>query len=106
VCSQERNPAFQVEPLSFRSTPEAAIATLKQIVLSMDRTTIVQEAGDYLYAEFKSKLMGFVDDVEFYVDRAANVVQVRSASRVGRSDLGVNRQRIDAIREQFARSQS
>jgi uncharacterized protein (DUF1499 family) len=72
----------------------------------MDRTTIVQEAGDYLYAEFKSKLMGFVDDVEFYVDRAANVVQVRSASRVGRSDLGVNRQRIDAIREQFARSQS
>ena len=52
----------------------------------------------YLYAEFRSKLMGFVDDVEFLADPAAGVVHVRSASRLGRRDFGVNRSRIEALR--------
>ena len=64
----------------------------------MERTTIIEETDNYLYAEFKSKLMGFVDDVEFYRDPAANVVHVRSASRLGKSDAGVNRQRVEEIR--------
>lgn len=105
VCSQDSNPAFAIAPLKFTSTPEKAIADLKQIIQAMPKTAIVQEAGDYLYAEFTSKLMGFVDDVEFYVDREAGGVQVRSASRVGKSDLGVNRTRVEAIREQFAQLQ-
>ncbi|MEO0409623.1 MAG: DUF1499 domain-containing protein [Cyanobacteria bacterium P01_A01_bin.135] len=78
------------------------MAKLRTIVSGMERTTIVNESEDYLYAEFKTALMGFVDDVEFYWDRGANAVQVRSASRLGQSDLGVNRKRIEAIRAQFA----
>jgi uncharacterized protein (DUF1499 family) len=75
-----------------------AIAAVRKAVESMPRTTVVQVEADYLYAEFRSKLMGFVDDVEFLVDPAAGVVHVRSASRLGRRDFGVNRDRIEALR--------
>ena len=52
--------------------------------------------GNYLYAEFRSKLLGYVDDVEFFHDGA--VIQVRSASRLGRRDFGVNRKRVEDLR--------
>ena len=93
VNSQSDDSKSKIEPLS-----AVSIAEIKKVVESMERTTIVEETDNYLYAEFKSKLMGYVDDVEFYLDSDANVVQVRSASRLGKSDLGVNRQRIEEIR--------
>ncbi|BAZ49686.1 hypothetical protein NIES4103_22980 [Nostoc sp. NIES-4103] len=98
VSSQSSDAAHKIAPLTFTSTPENAIAALKSVIESLPRTTIITESKDYLYAEFKSALLGFVDDVEFYLDRNANVIQVRSASRLGLSDLGVNRQRIETIR--------
>ena len=75
-----------------------AIAEVRKAVESMPRASVVQVEPDYLYAEFRSKLMGFVDDVEFLVDLAAGVVHVRSASRLGRRDFGVNRERIERLR--------
>ncbi|MGK7894776.1 MAG: DUF1499 domain-containing protein [Xenococcus sp. (in: cyanobacteria)] len=96
VCSQSEDPQSKIDPLSFVS-----IADLKTIVANMERTTIIEETDNYLYAEFKTKLMGYVDDVEFYLDSNANVVHVRSASRLGKSDLGVNRKRIEEIRSQL-----
>lgn len=90
-----------IAPIRYSVAPEKAIATLKQTIESLPRTKIVQASDTYIYAEFTSKLMGFVDDVEFYLDKAANVIQVRSASRLGESDLGVNRQRIESIRTQL-----
>ena len=98
VSSQSSDPVHKIAPLTFTSTPENAIAALKSVIESLPRTKIITESKDYLYAEFKSALLGFVDDVEFYLDRNANVIQVRSASRLGQSDLGVNRQRIETIR--------
>ncbi|HEY9647011.1 MAG TPA: DUF1499 domain-containing protein, partial [Chroococcidiopsis sp.] len=67
----------------------------------LERTKIITATSDYLYAEFSSKLMGFVDDVEFYLSPADGVIHVRSASRLGQSDLGVNRKRIEDIRAAF-----
>ncbi len=96
VNSQSDDAQSKIEPLPMRS-----IAEIKQVVEGMERTTIVEETDKYLYAEFKSKLMGYVDDVEFYLDADANVVQVRSASRLGKSDLGVNRKRVEEIRNQL-----
>jgi len=75
-----------------------AIAAVRKAVESMPRTTLVQVERGYLYAEFRSKLMGFVDDVEFLADPAKGVVHVRSASRLGRRDFGVNRERIEQLR--------
>lgn len=65
----------------------------------MSGAQIVEVSDRYLRAEFTSSLMGFVDDVEFYLDLDENAIQVRSASRLGESDLGVNRKRIETIRE-------
>ncbi|MDJ0743783.1 MAG: DUF1499 domain-containing protein [Xenococcaceae cyanobacterium MO_167.B27] len=97
VSSQSDNPQFKVDPL-----PLTSIAEIKKVVEGMERTTIIEETDNYLYAEFKSKLMGYVDDVEFYLDSDNNVVQVRSASRLGQSDLGVNRKRVEEIRSLLA----
>lgn len=101
VSSQSTDAGHKIAPLTFRSTPETAIANLKKIIESLPRTQIITESQDYLYVEFKSALLGFVDDVEFYLDRNANAIEVRSASRLGQSDLGVNRQRIETIRAKF-----
>lgn len=104
-CVNSQSPASDAEhyiaPLSYSGTPSEAIARLKSIITALPRTKIITESDRYLYAEFTSALMGFVDDVEFYIDEAAGVVQVRSASRLGQSDLGVNRKRIEEIRAKF-----
>ena len=72
------------------------LAAVKSAVQSMPRATLVSEKQSYLYAEFRTRLMRYVDDVEFYFD--GSVVQVRSCSRLGRRDFGVNRKRVEAIR--------
>ena len=79
-----------------------AIPELKKVIESMERTKVIDQTSNYLYAEFKSQLMGFVDDVEFYLDPDANVLHVRSASRLGQSDLGVNRKRVEEIRAKLS----
>lgn len=98
VSSLSSDAVHKIAPLTYSSTPEQAMADLKSVIESLPRTKIITQSDDYLYAEFKSALMGFVDDVEFYLDRNANVIQVRSASRLGQSDLGVNRKRIETIK--------
>ncbi|MEA5616971.1 DUF1499 domain-containing protein [Cronbergia sp. UHCC 0137] len=101
VCSQSSDQLHTIAPLSFTSTPEQVLAKLKSIIQSLPGTKIITETDDYLYAEFKTALMGFVDDVEFYLDRNTKIIHVRSASRLGYGDLGVNRQRIETIRAKF-----
>ena len=96
VSSQSQDPKAKIAPL-----PKVSIAELKKVIESMERTTIIEETDNYLYAEFKSQLMGYVDDVEFYLDPNENVIHVRSASRLGKSDLGVNRKRVETIREKL-----
>jgi len=88
----------EIAPLPVKGEGPATIAQIKAIVEGMDGAKVVKSEPGYLYAQFTTKLMKYVDDVEFWFDPAANVIQVRSASRVGRGDLGVNRKRIEAVR--------
>ncbi|MGB7443351.1 MAG: DUF1499 domain-containing protein [Coleofasciculaceae cyanobacterium] len=106
VNSKAQNAEHAIEPLSYNSNPEQAMANLKTVIENMEKTTIIASTNIYLYAEFKSKLIGFVDDVEFLLDEKDQVIQVRSASRLGKSDLGVNRKRIEAIRSELSKLQS
>jgi uncharacterized protein (DUF1499 family) len=87
-----------IAPLPLKGNGPATLAKIKAIVEGMDGANVVKSEPGYLYAQFTTKLMKYVDDVEFWFDPAANVIQVRSASRVGRGDLGVNRKRIEAVR--------
>lgn len=69
---------------------------VRKAVEAFPRTTIIEARDDYLYAEFRTRLLRYVDDVEFYFD--GRVVHVRSCSRLGRRDFGVNRQRVERLR--------
>jgi len=99
VCSQSAEPAHAILPLPYISTAADAMADLKRIVTRMKRSSVVTESPMYLHAEFRSALFRFVDDVEFALDEEARVIHIRSASRIGYSDLGVNRKRVEAIRK-------
>ena len=88
----------RIAPLPAGADSAAALARLRRVVEAMPGATVVDAKPDYLYAQFETRVLRFVDDVEFWYDPAAQVWQVRSASRVGRRDFGVNRQRLEAIR--------
>jgi uncharacterized protein (DUF1499 family) len=92
----------EIAPLALRGDGPATLAQLKAVVEGMDGAVVVKTEPDYLYAQFTTRWMKFTDDVEFWFDPAAGVVQVRSASRIGRGDLGANRQRVEAIRALLA----
>lgn len=94
--------ASKIAPLALRGDGPATLARIKAVVQAMGGAKIVKVDADYLYAQFTTPLMKYVDDVEFWVDPAAQVVQVRSASRLGQGDLGANRKRIEAVRAALA----
>jgi uncharacterized protein (DUF1499 family) len=99
--SSQADPAdagHYVAPSAFKGAPAQAMSAAKKAVESMERARIVRAEGRYLYAEFASKLLGFVDDLELLLDEKAGVLHVRSASRLGRRDFGVNRKRVEALR--------
>ncbi|MDA8126814.1 MAG: DUF1499 domain-containing protein [Deltaproteobacteria bacterium] len=101
VCSQDQDPEHTIAPLRYAGTAEQAREILLKVIAGMKRSHIVDETATYLHVEFTSALFRFVDDVEFLFDDGAKTIHVRSASRVGYSDLGVNRRRIETIRAQF-----
>ena len=92
----------EVAPLALRGDGPATIERLKLLVEAMRGAKLVKSEPDYLYAQYTTTLMKYVDDVEFWFDPATNVIQVRSASRLGASDLGLNRKRVEAIRAALA----
>ncbi len=95
VSSYESSEEHSIVPIA------ASLEQIQQVLLGLDEANIVEATDAYLYAEFTSRIMGYVDDVEFLADPAGNLTQVRSASRVGYSDLGANRKRIETIRAQL-----
>ena len=92
----------EIAPLALRGDGAQTIAALERVVAAMPGAQVITHQPDYLYAQFTTKLMKFVDDTEFWFDPANNVVQVRSASRIGRRDMGVNRARVEAVRTALA----
>jgi len=101
VSSQADDSERRVEPLRFAGDPAAAMARLRRVVEAMPRTEIVRADERYLHATFTTRVLRFVDDVELLLDPEAGAIHVRSASRVGYSDLGANRSRVEALREAF-----
>ena len=87
-----------IAPLALRGDGAATLARLRTLIEAMPGAKIVKTEPDYLYAQFTTRALGFVDDAEFWYDPAAGAIQVRSASRLGRKDFGVNRARIESIR--------
>lgn len=87
-----------ISPIAFRGS----MSDLRRAVESMERATVIKAERDYLYAEYRTRLLRYVDDLELYYDPTQGVVHVRSASRLGRRDFGVNRKRVEALRRAIA----
>jgi uncharacterized protein (DUF1499 family) len=101
VSSQSSEITHAIEPLFFTGTVTGAHAALRTVILSMKRSQIITDTDSYIHAEFTSAIFRFVDDVEFWFDENAKVIHVRSASRIGHSDLGVNRERVEEMRARW-----
>ncbi|MBF0705123.1 DUF1499 domain-containing protein [Alkalihalobacillus hwajinpoensis] len=104
VSSQSTDEKHGMKPIPFNGTAEEAIAKIKTILTNRKRTEIVEERKDYIRAEEKSKLFKFVDDIEFYIDTANESIHFRSASRTGYSDMGVNKKRMNEVKEEFQKA--
>lgn len=102
VSSQSQDSIHTIAPLRYTTASEVAFDKLKATLQAQPRVNLLTTTANYIRAEFTIPLVGFVDDVEFYLDREANLIQVRSASRLGDSDLGVNRKRIETIRTKLS----
>lgn len=96
VCSQA-DPADKehyIAPIPFSGTMEE----LRKAIAGLELATIVEAKDDYLYAEFRTPILRFVDDVELYYEKENSLIQVRSASRLGRRDFKANRRRVEQLR--------
>ena len=98
VSSLAPDADHRVEPFALAGDPDAAWSALRAAVLAMPRTAIVEERPGYLHAECTSRIFRFVDDLELRRSEEGERVDVRSASRTGYGDMGVNRERVEALR--------
>jgi uncharacterized protein (DUF1499 family) len=88
-------------PFQLDVSPDEAWQEARKIVLELPRTRVVTETSDYLHAECQSAMLGFIDDLELHLRSTENIIAVRSASRSGYSDFGVNRSRVEDLRSLF-----
>ncbi|MEH1939693.1 MAG: DUF1499 domain-containing protein [Nostoc sp.] len=98
VVSQNADAKHAVEPITYHLDRDAARETLLKVLTVVPRTEVIEQTPNYIHALSKSRIFKFVDDVEFYFPSDESVIHLRSASRVGESDLGVNRRRVEQIR--------
>lgn len=101
-CSDAADDAHAIAALNVTGDPAAAWAALKAYVAAQPRMEVIVDRDDYLHVEATTRLMRFTDDVEFHLRPEAGEIAMRSASRVGHSDLGANKKRLEAVRAALA----
>ena len=101
VSSRAVDEEHRIDPLPAPGGPEAALERVVEAIAGMRGGRVTEAGNGYLHAEFTSRIFRFRDDLELLYDNQRGVFDVRSASRVGRSDLGVNRRRVEALREKL-----
>ena len=100
ISSKSMFSTQMLSPLKYKGTKLEAKETLLKVLKSMPRTRVSTNTENFLHIEFTSKIFRFVDDVEFYFDKP-EIIHFRSASRVGHSDMGINRERMGEISRLF-----
>lgn len=101
VSTQADNPDQRIEPLRMVGDLDAVTSIARKTILAMPRSELVVEEQHYCHVECTSLICRFVDDLEIWIDEDSKLIHARSASRVGYSDLGVNRKRVEHIFEKL-----
>ncbi len=98
VVSLNADSKHAIEPIAYHVDRDKAREILLKVLTVVPRTEVVEQTDNYIHATSKSRIFKFIDDVEFYFPDNESVIHLRSAARVGDSDLGVNRRRLEQIR--------
>ncbi len=101
VSSQADNAAQQIQPFPLTADAARTLSALRSLIEQLPGARVVETEPDYFRAEFTSRILRFVDEVEFLLDPEAQVIHVRSASRTGYWDFGANRKRVEQIRKTY-----
>lgn len=101
VSSETSDKDRHVAPLTYSNSRTIALLRLEEIINGMEGAKIIKQAPNYIYATYTSAVFGFVDDVEFVLPADSHEIQLRSSSRIGYYDFGVNHARVEAIRKRF-----
>ncbi len=101
VSSDDTNSRYRIDPLPFGGSAENAWLRIAKLLEAMPRTSIVEQTSEYIRAEVRIPVFGFVDDLELHLRPDEKQIAVRSASRAGEWDLGINRRRVEELRRQF-----
>lgn len=105
VCSQyPEDKSHHEEPWAYRDTQPKALNLVLEVLQAEDNATIVEHDEDYIHAEFKIPVFGFIDDVEFYIPEGREVIHYRSASRLGKWDFNVNKNRMKTLRDKLVKA--
>lgn len=102
VCSDSRSGTHAIAPLAIAENSDETWAAVARAVASLPRCTVVRRTDLEIHAECRSRIFGFVDDLDLQRRAEAGTVAVRSASRLGHGDLGVNRRRVEDLRSRLA----
>ena len=105
VYSKATDSEHKIAPIAAHGGEDKVMVDLSNSIESMQGGKVIEIKGPYLYAQFTSKIMRFIDDLECYYDKDNGLIQIRSASRIGYSDLGANRKRVEELRNIFAKTQ-
>ena len=106
VSSMASAPKQAIEPIAYEGRRDSAKQVMSSVIQSMKRSRLISDSENYIHAEFRSLIFRFVDDVELFFPENTNVIHMKSASRTGYSDFGVNRKRLEEIRRRFHSSTS
>lgn len=101
VSSQSSKKDDKVDPLEMHGTVSEEKEKIKNLVLSYENTKLIEENHDYLHFVFTTNFFHFKDDIEFFFDTENNIIDFKSQSRIGYSDMGVNRERYKNLREDY-----
>jgi len=105
VSTQTQKEKAKIEPITYNSDEQTAYKLLLRVIEDNKLANIISKTNNYIHAAYFTKSKIFIDDVEFYFDKDAGLIHFRSASRVGHSDLGANRKRMEKIRNEFLQQQ-
>ena len=101
VVSGARDDRASIEPIAYDGSRDEALTELRRVIDTLAGAKLVSAEDGYLHVECRSRLFGFIDDIEFYLPPEEGRIEMRSAARLGYWDLGVNRRRLETIRAAF-----
>ena len=105
VSSEAKDEQHAIESFRLKGDPNASWPLIQDEIVSMPRWVIVTATANYIYVECKSRIFRFIDDLELYFNASNGIVSIRSASRIGYSDFGANRRRLELLRSDLRTKQ-